>query len=177
MTIGVINVSHLQMKSPITSLTWGHNDRRLFIATGCQIHVAWVSPRRMASLQHLARLRLRLCLSEAEQLDTIGMPRLLRDVVMAPLFSSTIHVRQKIFHVSRYLIFGFLWWCSNRDCYIIYLRACYVYTISRPMDNNKCPIWCIWSWCMGYRKREEKGYVSFDGGRVEFLGYRPVGTN
>ena len=78
-------------QSPITSLTWGHNDRRLFVATGCQIHVAWVSPRRMASLQHLARLRLRKCLKDVAQMDSI-MPRLLRDVV-APLFSSTILVR------------------------------------------------------------------------------------
>lgn len=60
------------------------------MATGCQVHVAWVSPRRMASLQHLARLRLRRCLKEPGQMETM-MPRLLRDVV-APLFTSTILV-------------------------------------------------------------------------------------
>ncbi|KMQ98319.1 tubby-related protein 4-like protein [Lasius niger] len=28
---------------PVSALTWGHNDRRLFVATGARIHAAWVS--------------------------------------------------------------------------------------------------------------------------------------
>lgn len=47
----------------------------------------------MASLQHLARLRLRQCLRSADQLERIAdrLPKLMRSLV-APLFSSTIHV-------------------------------------------------------------------------------------
>lgn len=28
---------------PVSALTWGHNDRRLFVATGARVHAAWVS--------------------------------------------------------------------------------------------------------------------------------------
>lgn len=84
-------------QAPITSITWGHNDRRLFVATGCTVHVAWVSPRRMASLQHLARLTLRRCLSSADQLDRVAdrLPKLMRSLV-ATLFNSTIHVSARL---------------------------------------------------------------------------------
>lgn len=81
-------------QAPITSFTWGHNDRRLFVATGCTVHVAWVSPRRIASLQHLARLKLRRCLTGPDQLDdpifTDRIPRLIRNLIVS-LFSSTVH--------------------------------------------------------------------------------------
>ena len=89
-------------KAPISSLTWGHNDRRLFVATGCAVHVAWVSPRRMASLQHLARLKLRRCLKTEQQLDRIAepMPSLIRNLV-ASLFSSTVHVPEAEDYVCR----------------------------------------------------------------------------
>nr|CAH0102012.1 unnamed protein product [Daphnia galeata] len=81
-------------QAPITSFTWGHNDRRLFVATGCAVHVAWVSPRRIASLQHLARLKLRRCLTGPDQLEDANfaerVPRLIRNLVVS-LFSSTVH--------------------------------------------------------------------------------------
>ncbi|XP_075217437.1 WD40 superfamily protein Tusp [Lycorma delicatula] len=41
---------------PVTALTWGHNDKRLFVATGCVVHMAWVSMR-IASLQLLSSLQ------------------------------------------------------------------------------------------------------------------------
>jgi hypothetical protein len=86
-------------KAPITSFTWGHNDRRLFVATGCTVHVAWVSPRRIASLQHLARLKLRRCLTGPDQLEDATfadrVPRLIRNLVVS-LFSSTVHVNIEI---------------------------------------------------------------------------------
>ena len=79
-----------RLQAPITSLTWGHNDRRLFVATGAVILVACVS-RRIPSLQHLSRLRLRRLLDDPTQLERLPMPRPLRNLVR-PLFSSTVHV-------------------------------------------------------------------------------------
>ena len=38
----------------ITALTWGHNDKRLFVAAGSHIHVAWVT-RKIATLQLMCR--------------------------------------------------------------------------------------------------------------------------
>ncbi len=32
-----------EIKCPVTALTWGHNDKRLFVSTGNRIHVGWVS--------------------------------------------------------------------------------------------------------------------------------------
>ena len=77
-------------KAPITSLTWGHNDRRLFVATGNVIHVAWVS-RRIPSLQHLSRQRVRHSLTKKSLLDAIEMPCLMRNLLL-PMFASTVHV-------------------------------------------------------------------------------------
>jgi len=77
-------------KAPITSLTWGHNDRRLFVATGNMIHVAWVS-RRIPSLQHLSRQRVRHSLTKKSLLDAIEMPSLMRNLLL-PMFASTVHV-------------------------------------------------------------------------------------
>lgn len=45
-----------QAPYPVTALTWGHNDKRLFVATGCVVHMAWVSMR-IASLQLLSSLQ------------------------------------------------------------------------------------------------------------------------
>lgn len=39
-------------------MTWGHNDKRLFVATGCIVHMAWVSMR-IASLQLMASLQVK----------------------------------------------------------------------------------------------------------------------
>ncbi|BES87926.1 WD domain, G-beta repeat [Nesidiocoris tenuis] len=39
----------------VTAMTWGHNDKRLFVATGAIVHMAWVSMR-IASLQLLCSL-------------------------------------------------------------------------------------------------------------------------
>lgn len=65
--------------------------------------MAWVSPRRIASLQHLARLKLRRCLTGPDQLEDANfaerVPRLIRNLVVS-LFSSTVHVNRirQIFH-------------------------------------------------------------------------------
>ncbi|XP_012254118.2 tubby-related protein 4 isoform X1 [Athalia rosae] len=73
---------------PVSALTWGHNDRRLFVATGARVHAAWVS-RRVGSLQLLSRLAVRAALSRESSVQQLPLPPRLRALVAA-LFASTI---------------------------------------------------------------------------------------
>lgn len=75
-------------QSPVTALTWGHNDKRLFVATGSVIHIGWVT-RRMASLQLLSRLTLHRALRDEAAVHTLPLPRRLRALV-ANLFGQTV---------------------------------------------------------------------------------------
>ena len=43
------------LTQPVTSITWGHNDKRVFVATGNQVHVGWITWPNVASLQLLTR--------------------------------------------------------------------------------------------------------------------------
>nr|XP_033327664.1 tubby-related protein 4 isoform X2 [Megalopta genalis] len=73
---------------PVSALTWGHNDRRLFVATGARIHAAWVS-RRVGSLQLLSRFAVRATLTRESSVRQLPLPPRLRASVAA-LFASTI---------------------------------------------------------------------------------------
>ncbi|XP_015603782.1 tubby-related protein 4 [Cephus cinctus] len=73
---------------PVSALTWGHNDRRLFVATGARVHAAWVS-RRVGSLQLLSRLAVRAALTRESSVQQLPLPPRLRALVAA-LFASTI---------------------------------------------------------------------------------------
>ncbi|XP_078053393.1 WD40 superfamily protein Tusp isoform X3 [Augochlora pura] len=73
---------------PVSALTWGHNDRRLFVATGARVHAAWVS-RRVGSLQLLSRLAVRATLTRESSVQQLPLPPRLRASVAA-LFASTI---------------------------------------------------------------------------------------
>ncbi|KAL1487301.1 hypothetical protein MTO96_008085 [Rhipicephalus appendiculatus] len=75
-------------QSPVTALTWGHNDKRLFVATGSVIHIGWVT-RRMASLQLLSRLTLHRALRDEAAVHTLPLPRRMRALV-ANLFGQTV---------------------------------------------------------------------------------------
>lgn len=66
----------------------GHNDKRLFIATGNVIHIAWVT-RRMASLQLLSRLTIHRALQCEQQVARLHLPARLRALV-ANLFGQTV---------------------------------------------------------------------------------------
>ncbi|GIY02088.1 tubby-related protein 4 [Caerostris extrusa] len=66
--------------SPVTALTWGHNDKRLFIATGCIIHVGWVTPK-IASLQLLARLATYGSLQNDCLIPKLPLPQRLRALI------------------------------------------------------------------------------------------------
>ncbi|CAG9817981.1 unnamed protein product [Phaedon cochleariae] len=72
----------------VTTLTWGHNDKRLFLATGTQIHIAWVS-KRIASLQLLCRLRIHDLIAEEGQLTSLPLPARLGNII-GNLFAQTI---------------------------------------------------------------------------------------
>uniref|UniRef100_T1J4N8 Uncharacterized protein n=1 Tax=Strigamia maritima TaxID=126957 RepID=T1J4N8_STRMM len=82
-TVSVPNTQH-----PVSAMTWGHNDKRLFIATGCHIHIAWVN-RKMASLQLLSRLVVHSHLSDEAQAVQLRIPRCL-SVLLSGLFVQTI---------------------------------------------------------------------------------------
>ena len=75
-------------------MTWGHNDKRVFIATGNQIHVGWVSSH-VASLQLLSRLTIRQTLSSADKVHLLPLPCRIQNLI-GMLFTHTIKVsRQK----------------------------------------------------------------------------------
>lgn len=76
--------------TPVSALTWGHNDKRLFIATGTQVHIAWVS-RRVASLQLLCRLQIQACVGSEALLPKLPLPSRMKNLI-AHLFAQTIRV-------------------------------------------------------------------------------------
>ncbi|CAN7995763.1 unnamed protein product [Ixodes hexagonus] len=79
------------LRGPVTAMTWGHNDKRLFVATGSVIHIGWVT-RRIASLQLLSRLTLHRALRHEDTVHKLPLPRRLRALV-ANLFGQTVYHR------------------------------------------------------------------------------------
>lgn len=73
---------------PITSLTWGHNDKRLFVATGPVLHTAWVT-KRIASLQLLCRLMIQKHLNNESDVHKLPVPNCIHNLV-SNLFGRTI---------------------------------------------------------------------------------------
>lgn len=76
--------------SAVSALTWGHNDKRLFIATGTQVHIAWVS-RRVASLQLLCRLQIQASIGSEIILPLLPLPSRIKSLI-GNLFAQTIRV-------------------------------------------------------------------------------------
>ena len=74
----------------VTALTWGHNGRRLFVATGALVHVAWIG-RRIAPLQLLCRLSIKDALTSEEATAVLPLPRRVK-LQLAGLFSPTLRV-------------------------------------------------------------------------------------
>lgn len=79
--------------SAVSALTWGHNDKRLFIATGTQVHIAWVS-RRVASLQLLCRLEVQACIGSELLLPKLPLPSRIKSLI-GSLFAQTIRVSSR----------------------------------------------------------------------------------
>lgn len=76
--------------SPVSAMTWGHSDKRLFIATGTQVHIAWVS-RRVASLQLLCRLQIQKCIGSENALSILPLPSKIKSLI-GHLYAQTIRV-------------------------------------------------------------------------------------
>uniref|UniRef100_A0AAR5Q8D1 SOCS box domain-containing protein n=2 Tax=Dendroctonus ponderosae TaxID=77166 RepID=A0AAR5Q8D1_DENPD len=72
----------------VSTLTWGHNDKRLFLATGCQIHIAWVA-QRIPSLQLLSRIRLFNLIPSEAMLSRLPLPLRIRNII-GNLYTQTI---------------------------------------------------------------------------------------
>ncbi|XP_030371459.1 tubby-related protein 4 isoform X2 [Scaptodrosophila lebanonensis] len=72
----------------VSAITWGHNDKRLFIATGTQVHIAWVS-RRVASLQLLCRLQIQASVGSETLLPLLPLPSRIKSLI-GNLFAQTI---------------------------------------------------------------------------------------
>ncbi|XP_067676571.1 tubby-related protein 4-like isoform X1 [Haliotis asinina] len=73
---------------PLTALTWGHNDKRLFIAAGCHLYVAWIS-KQVAPLQFLCQRVIQKVCRQEKYVDRLPLPTRLRLGAQA-LFSPTI---------------------------------------------------------------------------------------
>ena len=82
--------TRIYFQNHISSLTWGHNDRRIFLATGMYLHVGWVT-RKPPSLSHLSRTAIRKCLHELYLVNSLPLPVRLKAQVSC-LFSRTIYV-------------------------------------------------------------------------------------
>lgn len=77
--------------SPVSALTWGHSDKRLFIATGNQVHIAWVS-RKVATLQLLCRLQVQNCIGSELMVPKLPLPSRIKSLI-TNMYSQTIRVR------------------------------------------------------------------------------------
>ena len=83
------------LQFPVSAITWGHNDKRLFVATGNEIHIGWVSPT-IGSLQLLSRLKIHNSLKNPDQVQLLPLPCRLQNLI-GMLFTQTIRVKFKIY--------------------------------------------------------------------------------
>ncbi|XP_053212974.1 tubby-related protein 4-like [Panonychus citri] len=73
---------------PISALTWGHNDKRLFVGTGPVLHIAWVT-KKIAPLHLLCRLSIYKRLTNETAVDSLPLPNCLQNLVVN-LFGRTL---------------------------------------------------------------------------------------
>ncbi|KAL3883564.1 hypothetical protein ACJMK2_029816, partial [Sinanodonta woodiana] len=73
---------------PLTALCWGHNDRRLFIAAGHHLFVAWVN-KQVPLLQYICQRRIQQAVKTLHSVYHLPIPAKLRLGIQA-LFSPTI---------------------------------------------------------------------------------------
>lgn len=77
---------------PLTALCWGHNDRRLFVAAGFNLHVAWVM-KKVPHLQFLCQRIIQICIKSEKLIRKLPLPARLHHSVQT-MFSPTIKVNQ-----------------------------------------------------------------------------------
>ncbi|KAL5010502.1 hypothetical protein ScPMuIL_012807 [Solemya velum] len=73
---------------PLTALTWGHNDRRLFISAGFNLFVAWVT-KHAAPLQFICQRAIQMAIQTENNVERLPLPNKLRSGVKS-LYSPTI---------------------------------------------------------------------------------------
>ncbi|XP_038076860.1 tubby-related protein 4-like [Patiria miniata] len=71
---------NIPSQRPLSALTWGHNDRRLFVACGAILHVAWVE-KGVAPLQVLCREVITSLVNEEKGMAKLPLPGRLRTYV------------------------------------------------------------------------------------------------
>ncbi|XP_077976922.1 tubby-related protein 4-like [Glandiceps talaboti] len=79
---------NIPSQRPVSALTWGHNDQRLFIACGPLLHVAWIQ-RRVAPLQLLCREIISNIAKDEKRVPKLPLPSRIKDYVVER-FSSTV---------------------------------------------------------------------------------------
>ncbi|KAG1714114.1 Tubby-related protein 4 [Nymphon striatum] len=72
----------------VSAMTWGHNDKRLFLATGNTIHIGWIYTE-IASLRSLSCLAVSKCLNDEQKVSSLPIPLRLKSDVQK-LFFNTI---------------------------------------------------------------------------------------
>ncbi|XP_062585793.1 tubby-related protein 4-like [Saccostrea cucullata] len=73
---------------PLSALCWGHNDRRLFVAAGFNLHVAWVM-KKVPPLQFLCQRVIQICIKSEKLIGKLPLPMRLHHSVQT-MFSPTI---------------------------------------------------------------------------------------
>jgi len=81
----------LQGRQPVTAITWGHNDRRIFVAVGCDV-LSVVVLKRVASLQLLCGRRIQQRLVDESSIFLLPLPNKLQAAI-TELFTPTIKVK------------------------------------------------------------------------------------
>ena len=76
---------------PLTALCWGHNDRRLFVAAGFNLHVAWVM-KKVPPLHFLCQGVIQICIRNEKLIRKLPLPPRLQHSVQT-MFSPTIKVK------------------------------------------------------------------------------------
>ncbi|XP_077868166.1 tubby-related protein 4-like [Saccoglossus kowalevskii] len=81
-------ILNVPSQKPLSALTWGHNDNRLFIACGPLLHVAWIQ-KKVAPLQFLCREILANLAEDEKTIAKLPLPSRIKDYVQER-FSETI---------------------------------------------------------------------------------------
>ncbi|XP_030850649.1 tubby-related protein 4 isoform X3 [Strongylocentrotus purpuratus] len=71
---------NIPSQRPLSALTWGHNDQRLFVACGSILHVAWIE-KGVAPLQVLCREVIQPLTNEEKLIAKLPLPLRLRNYV------------------------------------------------------------------------------------------------
>ena len=75
----------------VTSIKSGHNDKRIFVATGNQVHVGWITSPSIAYLQLLNRFAIWKSLRLKRDVESLPLPCSLQNLISL-LFTQTIRV-------------------------------------------------------------------------------------